>query len=468
MTLHTSADAPITCAYWDEVVAEDGFLGLGRRRRCCTYAIYTDGTYYYSENGTTGALAYGGPNNLPAGTVDGTNFRDVFQATIDALDRGSICIGEGVYEWDDDITIDDRKNIIGAGVDSTTLRRTTANKTITILPGVAWTEGIYLTQMTLDGNDLDGTILDVQTGRRCSLQYLRVANSNDTGIHLSDGWGIDMNRCYVDSNDIGVLSEVNGAVLTHCILRFNDTTNMRIISEGTGNVLIGCVIEKANDAGAWNLEIQGGTKEEWADHKLIGCSFEDAPAGGGNIKIFNRSANDITGVKITNNYISEDGTGIWIEEATDTKILANHFRGVGTGVDIQASASDTVVAYNELDSTTEFADAGSGSMFRDNLGYNPVGNIANPFDAGNGLIEVSGAAATPAANTDYTVSGMDIKISSTDSGNTDCAIMLKDPGGNNVLQAALSTIDHMYVPRGFQLNWGAFTGAAPTVTVSFV
>lgn len=100
-------------------------------------------------------------------------------------------------------------------------------------------------------------------------------------------------------------------------------------------------------------------------------------------------------------------------------------------------------------------------------GWNPIGNIGLVFDHVNTHIWYNGGNATPNASTDYTVGTADIKISSTDSGNTDCAIMLKDPAGNNVLQAALSTIESMYVPAGFILNWGAYTGAAPTVTVSF-
>ena len=86
MTLHTSASKLITCVYWDEVVAEDGFLALGRNRYHCTYVIYTDGTYTYAENGTTGKLVYGGPNNL--GGTTGTSSAAVLQAALNALTVG--------------------------------------------------------------------------------------------------------------------------------------------------------------------------------------------------------------------------------------------------------------------------------------------------------------------------------------------------------------------------------------------
>lgn len=93
MTLHTSADAPITCAYWDELVDEDGFLALGRNRYHCSYVIYTDGTYYYAENGTTGNLDFGGPNNL--GGVSGISATNVTQAAIDAV----YVLGGGKVIW---------------------------------------------------------------------------------------------------------------------------------------------------------------------------------------------------------------------------------------------------------------------------------------------------------------------------------------------------------------------------------
>ncbi len=106
-------------------------------------------------------------------------------------------------------------------------------------------------------------------------------------------------------------------------------------------------------------------------------------------------------------------------------------------------------------------------IVKDNMGHNPVGVIANPFDAANSYLAENGTAATPVASTDYTVIHNDMKISSSNSGNANCAIMLKDQNGVDVLLAALGTIQEMYVPRGFMLNWGAFTGAAPTVIAAF-
>jgi len=96
MTLHTSADTPITCAYWDELVDEDGFLALGRNRYSVTYVCYTDGTYFYAEDGKTGELKYGGPNSL--GGASGTNAYAVLNgAIVTSPTPGTVVIKEGVY-----------------------------------------------------------------------------------------------------------------------------------------------------------------------------------------------------------------------------------------------------------------------------------------------------------------------------------------------------------------------------------
>lgn len=95
MTLHTSTDAPITCAYWDELVDEDGFLARGRNRYPCKYVVYTDGTNIYAENGDTGVLDYGGPNNR--GGVSGVNAAAVIQAALSALTGGSVVVKKGTY-----------------------------------------------------------------------------------------------------------------------------------------------------------------------------------------------------------------------------------------------------------------------------------------------------------------------------------------------------------------------------------
>jgi len=179
---------------------------------------------------------------------------------------------------------------------------------------------------------------------------------------------------------------------------------------------------------------------------------------------------DTVAVELTGNIIANN-------RCYDTEaVLANKTQAYGIRILSTGGADLTdeniVVDNNVLGNRTAGINVGTNigpdNTIKDNRGYNPVGIIATPFDTPNGRLEVIGAAATPTASTDYVVCHMDIKISSTNSGDTNCAIMLKDPAGANVLQATLTSIQEMYVPHGYQLNWGAFTGVAPTVTVAFV
>jgi len=117
MVLPTSADAPITCAHWDQLCDVDGFLALGRNRYTVNYVVYTDGTYFYAENGSTGVLDYGGPTN--EGAVSGTSAAAVINAAIAALpaDGGTVKVKTGSYPLSTSIIIP-RGGITFIGQDS--------------------------------------------------------------------------------------------------------------------------------------------------------------------------------------------------------------------------------------------------------------------------------------------------------------------------------------------------------------
>lgn len=97
MTLKPAANAPITCTDWGNLADEDGFLALGRNRYHCVYVVYTDGNWYYAENGTTGALDYGGPSGN--GGAAGNNAAAVIQAVLDAMgaNGGLLFMKRGTY-----------------------------------------------------------------------------------------------------------------------------------------------------------------------------------------------------------------------------------------------------------------------------------------------------------------------------------------------------------------------------------
>ena len=107
-------------------------------------------------------------------------------------------------------------------------------------------------------------------------------------------------------------------------------------------------------------------------------------------------------------------------------------------------------------------------IFKDNEGLNPIGYVATPFKiVGSTCIiihpHVYGASATPTANTNYEVQGTDIILTST--GGTGVNITVTDLNGNALFMDA-ATLTLQYIPRGYFVNFGAFS-VAPTVTVYF-
>jgi parallel beta-helix repeat protein len=111
---------------------------------------------------------------------------------------------------------------------------------------------------------------------------------------------------------------------------------------------------------------------------------------------------------------------------------------------------------------------GDDTIIKNNKVANPHGVQGNPFLAANTSISWIGDTATPTASTDYEIMHSDCLISSTDSGNTDCAILIKNPVGTQINATAFSTLEAYFVPVGYKVNWGAFTGAAPTVKTLFL
>ena len=97
-----------------------------------------------------------------------------------------------------------------------------------------------------------------------------------------------------------------------------------------------------------------------------------------------------------------------------------------------------------------------------NEGYNPVGKITSPV--GTTTIGIAGTGSTVTASTAYTVVGTNIFITAANSSNSNNSISIKDPAGN-VLISGAATLTNQYVPNGYVINWGTFTGTAGAITV---
>jgi len=98
-------------------------------------------------------------------------------------------------------------------------------------------------------------------------------------------------------------------------------------------------------------------------------------------------------------------------------------------------------------------------------GENPKGLVTNPFDNDSPYaIGITDDVAVPTASRAYVVVGQDILITAANSANTDNAILVKDAAGNTVV-GPVGTLSAQFVPCGWTINWGAFTGVAGAVSV---
>ena len=105
-----------------------------------------------------------------------------------------------------------------------------------------------------------------------------------------------------------------------------------------------------------------------------------------------------------------------------------------------------------------------------NIGYNPIGKVTTNFLIGgrSGVTAhtigpgLSGNSTTEVTGVTYTVSYADQYITSADSSNADNAILIKDAAGNTVF-GPVHTLTAQFIPAGFTITWGAFTGTAGAV-----
>lgn len=102
--------------------------------------------------------------------------------------------------------------------------------------------------------------------------------------------------------------------------------------------------------------------------------------------------------------------GILINDSNYCYVIRGHFApinkgGIGQAI-IEAGTSDhNIIENNDVTgSSTTIIIVGANTLVRANPGYNPRGNIANPYSVAAGLIlDVSAAQAFPTSATNYTV-----------------------------------------------------------------
>jgi len=133
---------------------------------------------------------------------------------------------------------------------------------------------------------------------------------------------------------------------------------------------------------------------------------------------------------------------------------------------VEESGTDyNLIKNNRIETcaTANMVVLGSNTIAKNNLGYNPIGLIATPFETATGIVGILGDEAAPTANTDYVVSVTDLVI--TCSGGTGVSITIKDASGNTIA-SALTSLTCVFLPIGYKINFGNFTVAPTTMYVS--
>jgi parallel beta-helix repeat protein len=232
---------------------------------------------------------------------------------------------------------------------------------------------------------------------------------------------------------------------------------------------------KIISASTWDNELDGICVEQSKDIHVDGCTSYGNDRSG--ILADDMHQSTLVNNKCFDNNDDNDeatwGNGISLKESTHNLVGGNHLfdkdhSNQNYAVREYGDSNDTNDIINNFCLNNQTIDVDNhGTLVRFNPGFNPIGKITNAFDTTNDKIELEGDAAAPAASTDYVICHADILISSTDSGSSDNAILIKDASDNQINAAALSTLDAFYIPVGYKINWGAYTGAAPTVVVGF-
>ena len=368
------------------------------------------------------------------------------------IDRAVHLIGEGAGIW-------------GAGDESVTFLQLDDNVNdhmIEVAPDYRITTA-RIAHMTFNGNSAgqtSGHIINVDDALGASItadiyfDHLIVYNAKEDGLRVDGSWNYWItNNMFEYNQSIGIDLVVGYQFyLAHNFVLGNGGFAGILIRHGVYNVeIIGGVIRNNEQHG---LALGGANHLTVSDVKLLDNGTDAVNTYDG-IIIYRSIGDDpfditVIGCISKNRATANQRYGINLFDYGDwITLLGNDVRNnVTAGIGIAVGANPN-------------------GIVKDNMGHNPVGVIATPFDVVNDYLAENGGAAAPVASTDYTVIHSDMKISSSNSGNANCAIMLKDQNGVDVLLAALGTIQEMYVPRGFKLNWGAFTGAAPTVIAAF-
>lgn len=445
------------------------------------YRVFTNATSIYMVNGTTGIIDW---NSSDADLIVQACFDNMTSTNM----TGTISFDTGTYVFDTGVTLTPQYNQGYIGIQGSgwgTIFQTTTNS-ITVLNvtgyGMNYTErawNLEIKDLMIQGDTTesspyaDSVGLLLQNGNRWKVENVYVKWFDNQGVIVDNVQGMHFEKCnfrlcgdtgttlaMVDVDATQPDGETTLLTFHECEFARGEYRNLYVNNSDT-LIMTSCYMEGTpTDTNPTDYQIysQAYQTNIVNMHMIDGVNGISCQRLGYSGEVF------ISGLRVS----SISGTAINIGSQVGSAFI--HHNEIGTSnTGIYCGTSNIIFESNifvgTITTKVSIA-AGKTPELRLNKGYNPIGLIATPFDTSNKMIELLGSASVPVALTNYTIMTNGVVISSTDSGDSNCSIVIYDPNGLQT-SIAVSSIDLMYLPRGYIINWGNFTGTDPTVKVSF-
>lgn len=274
----------------------------------------------------------------------------------------------------------------------------------------------------------------------------------------------------------------NGCIAQDCenyaFALFNDadTAGTDALPGSNGSIISHCQIRSTQTGGSGSVGVTRGIRvlDNRADVQIIGNYF---------FNILEEPILIATGTKniiIKDNIFHTCGASLsssrglirCVGTITDLIVQGNIF-GAGTApasarpLEVATSVASLIFKDNDCNGLTNkspvLTAASTDVTMMDNLGLNPIGNVSTPINTSNNTIgSYGGTTATAVASTDYTVVGGTMIMFVT--GGTAVSASVKS-GAGTTMESGLTTPFTRTLPKGYKINFGGFTGTAPTILV---
>lgn len=423
------------------------------------YIIYQSSGTFYAQNGLTGAIAYSSTNAATVINDATANAKGVtyilngnypLNAAINVYSNNPL-IGESEYGVNLYLVAGTGANVIQAvNQGNITIEDLTVNPNSPVNPqtGIAATSsensqcGISLRDCSVgliqQVNELDAGWDGIQAMQSCgiTINQCNAYNNSWHGIQLWDCSG----NCTIESCTTSLVGAPCAGIVDE--LAVDSSTSTATIEGNTvGNCFQGIFVD-SNGISTTNVadnqlfnNVCGIWVQLSSNVQVIGNLINQPSSASGYPGIYvNYDGAGCSNCLISQNTIIAYGHGIFVESVNDCIISNNNIQGKDTsgragiyagdpvpngnfgsinnniiynfvtGIDITGSnVVNAVISNNQFNTvTTKITDLGTSTYIYTNLGYNPVGSIANPISSGGSTLVDSGSSSTWVSGTTYT------------------------------------------------------------------